>query len=237
MLNLLTYNQTMSEKKSRLSSIVRKVLMALSGLFLMSFLVMHLSVNMMSLVSEELFNAASHFMGTNAVVQGLLQPILVFGVVFHFVMGMIIEMQNRKARQVKYAKFNGSANATWVSRNMIYSGLVVLAFLLVHFMDFWIPELTEKYVVGNMDGLNEHGHYRYFEEMQHQFHNPLRVGVYVVSFIFLALHLLHGFQSSFQSVGFNSRKYSPMIKKFGNAFAIIVPLGFIIIALYHFINQ
>ncbi len=227
----------MSEKKNRMSSIVRKVLMALSGLFLMSFLIIHLSVNMMSLVSEDLFNTASHFMGTNAMIQGILQPVLIFGVIFHFVMGMVIEMQNRNARQVKYAKYNGAANATWMSRNMIYSGLVVLAFLVVHFMDFWIPEMNTKYIQGSMDGLNEHGHYRYFEELQGQFCHPARVFGYIISFVFLALHLLHGFQSSFQSVGFNSRKYTPVLKKLGNAFAIVVPLGFIIIALFHYINQ
>lgn len=227
----------MADKKSGMSSIVRKVLMAFSGLFLVSFLVMHLSINMMSVISEDLFNSVSHFMGTNALIQGLMQPILIFAVFFHFIMGFYLELQNNNARAVKYAMYNGSNNASWVSRNMIYSGLVILAFLALHFVDFWFPEMNTKYILNDMDGLNAEGNFRYFEELHHKFSNPIRVGAYVIAFILLALHLLHGFQSAFQSVGFNSRKYTPIIKIVGNAFAILVPLGFIFIALFHFFNH
>lgn len=211
--------------------------MALSGLFLVSFLIVHLSINLMSLVSADLYNSASHFMGTNALIQGLFQPILMFGVVYHFVMGIVLEMQNRKARAVKYAKYNGAANANWISRNMIYTGLVVLLFLAVHFVDFWFPEMNIKYIQGNMDGLNAAGHYRYYEELREHMANPLKVTLYVAAFIFLALHLMHGFQSAFQSVGFNSRKYTPIIKKLGYAFAVVVPALFILIALFHFFTH
>ncbi len=227
----------MASKTSGMSSIVRKVLMALSGLFLVSFLLIHLSVNMMSLVSEELFNNASHFMGTNALIQGLMQPILIAGVVFHFVMGFILELQNKKARNVKYAMYKGNANASWMSRNMIYSGLVILAFLAVHFYDFWIPEMNVKYFQGDMTGLNDAGHYRYFEELSHKFSDPIKVGLYVVSFILLALHLWHGVQSAFQSVGFSHPRYSKIVKFLGQAFAVLVPFGFVVIAIFHFINH
>jgi succinate dehydrogenase / fumarate reductase cytochrome b subunit len=221
-----------------LSSIGRKVFMALTGFFLMFFLLQHLSINMMSVVSADLFNQVSHFMGTNPVVQGLLQPILIFAVVFHFVWGMYLEYQNNQAREVKYAVYKGSANASWMSRNMIISGLVVLAFLALHFYDFWIPEINVKYVQGDMSGLLEGTQeYRYYEELVHKFAGqPIRVGLYIVSFVMLSLHLLHGFQSSFQSVGFNN-KYTPLIKKLGNIFAIAVPLGFMVVALFHFFNH
>jgi len=89
---------------------------------------------------------ASHFMGTNPVVQFGLQPVLIFGVVFHFVMGFVLEIKNRGARAVKYASYNGGANASWMSRNMIFSGIAVLAFLGLHFYDFWVPEMVYKYV-------------------------------------------------------------------------------------------
>ena len=114
--------------------------MALSAFFLMFFLIIHLSVNITSVFSEELFNTLSHFMGTNPVVQIALQPVLIFGVVFHFVMGFILEIKNKKAIGVSYAKNNGGANSTWMSRNMIYSGLVILAFLVLHFADFPCPK-------------------------------------------------------------------------------------------------
>ena len=175
-------------------------------------------------------------MGANPVVQGLLQPVLIFSVVFHFAWGMYLEYQNNQAREVKYAKYKGSANATWMSRNMIISGLAVLAFLALHFYDFWIPEINVKYIQGDMSGLIQGTQeFRYHEELVHKFaHQPMRVALYIVAFIMLSLHLLHGFQSAFQSVGFNSNKYTPIIKKLGTAFAILVPLGFVFIALYHY---
>lgn len=229
----------MASKQQGLSSIGRKVIMALTGFFLMFFLLQHLSINMMSVFSEDLFNEVSHFMGTNPIVQFALQPILIFAVVFHFAWGMYLEYQNNQAREVKYAMYKGSANATWMSRNMIISGLAVLAFLALHFYDFWIPEINVKYIQGDMSGkLPDAEGYRYYEELVHKFAGqPIRVGLYVLSFVMLSLHLLHGFQSSFQSVGYNSTKYTPIIKKLGNVFAIAVPAGFVVVALVHFFSH
>ena len=118
------------------SSIGRKVSMALSAIFLMIFLLQHFAINFTSVVSPDLFNELSHFMGTNPLVQFVLQPVLIFGVVFHFVMGFILELKNRKANSLKYAKNNGAANSSWMSRNMIWSGLAILSFMLLHFVDF-----------------------------------------------------------------------------------------------------
>jgi len=110
------------------SSIGRKIAMALSALFLIIFLIIHLAVNITSLFSEDVFNQLSHFMGTNPLIQFGLQPVLIFGVVFHFIMGFVLEIQNRRAVGISYKRNNGGANSTWMSRNMIYSGLVILAF-------------------------------------------------------------------------------------------------------------
>ena len=209
------------------SSIGKKVAMALSGLFLVLFLAQHFSINLLSVFSKSTFNQVSHFMGNNPLVQFILQPILILGVLFHFSMGFILELQNSGSRSVKYYSYKGSANASWMSRNMIYSGIVILSFLGLHFYDFWVPEMNYKYV--EVLPLNPD---RYFEELVHKFESPARVGIYVLSFIFLALHLLHGFASSFQSVGINN-KYSKTIKSFTIAFSIVIPLGFIFIALFH----
>jgi succinate dehydrogenase / fumarate reductase cytochrome b subunit len=217
------------------SSIARKFAMALSALFLIFFLIIHLAVNLTSLFSEALFNELSHFMGTNPLIQFALQPVLIFGVVFHFVLGFVLEIKNRKSRGVQYVKYNGAANATWMSRNMEISGGVILIFIGIHFIDFWFPEMNTKYVLGDMSGLHN-GEFRYFAELNHKFAEPWRVGAYVVAFVLLALHLLHGFQSAFQSIGFNN-KYSNCLKSFGKWYSIIVPLGFIIIALFHHFNQ
>ncbi|WP_397444715.1 succinate dehydrogenase cytochrome b subunit [Polaribacter sp. R77954] len=218
------------------SSIGRKVSMALSAFFLMFFLLQHLTINIMSVFSPDLFNEVSHFMGTNPVVQFALQPVLIFAVVFHFVMGFILELQNKKANGAGYAKNNGAANSTWFSRNMILSGITILAFILLHFIDFWFPEINTKFIQGDWSGTMEgiEG-LRYHEELVHKFVSPLRVGAYVLAFVFLGLHLAHGFTSAFQSVGAASLRKK--LEKVGIAYSIIVPLGFIFIALFHHLNH
>ena len=222
------------------SSIARKISMALSAFFLMFFLLQHFAINFTSLFSSETFNNISHFMGTNFVIQYLMQPILIFGVTFHFVMGFILELKNNRSRNVKYFKNNGAANSTWMSRNMIISGLLILTFMGLHFYDFWIPELKIKFIEGDMSGLidpdNMDSGLRYFTELQHKFVNPIRVAIYCVAFIFLSLHLLHGFSSAFQSMGANN-KYTKALSKFGVAYSILIPLGFIVIALFHHFNH
>ncbi|WP_299098384.1 succinate dehydrogenase cytochrome b subunit [uncultured Winogradskyella sp.] len=213
------------------SSIGRKFAMALSALFLMIFVLQHFVINLFSVISPDTFNEISHFMGTFWVIQYVIQPILIIGVIFHFVMGFVLEIKNKKANGVKYAKNYGAANSTWMSRNMIWSGGFILAFLIIHFIDFWIPEINTKYIVGDMSGMHN-GEFRYFHELQEKFVPIWRVALYIVGFVFLALHLLHGFESAFQSTGANN-KYTKGLQGFGKAYAILVPLGFIFIALFH----
>ena len=172
----------------------------------------------------------SHFMGNNPMVQFILQPILIFGVVFHFILGFVLQIKNNKSRNVKYISYKGSANASWVSRNMIISGIVVLSFLGLHFYDFWVPEMNYKYIEFLPQDPD-----RYYEELVHKFHSPVRVAIYALSFIFLSLHLFHGFASSFQSVGLNN-KYTRSIKLFTVAFSLVIPAGFIFIAIFHYLN-
>lgn len=209
------------------SSIGRKILMALSGIFLVVFLTQHFLINITSVFSENLFNTLSHFMGNNPLVQFILQPVLIFGVIFHFVMGFYLEILNSKSRKKNYSKYSGSSNASWISRNMIFSGGVILIFLVLHFIDFWIPEMNYKYVEVLPEDPN-----RYFEELVHKFESPIRTLIYSLSFVFLALHLLHGFSSSFKTVGVNS-KYYDLIQKATFIFSITIPLGFIFIAIFH----
>jgi len=110
---------------------------------------------------------------------------------------------------------------------MIWSGITILSFLVLHFIDFWFPEMNYKYIESLPVDPD-----RYFDEMVHKFEDIIRVGAYVVSFFFLMLHLLHGFSSSFQSVGLNN-KYTKSFKTFTFAFSIVIPIGFIFIALFH----
>ena len=215
------------------TSVARKVAMALSALFLILFLIIHLAVNLTSVISESTFNELSHFMGTNPLIQFAMQPVLLAGVLFHFIMGFVLEIQNKKARGSEaYYSYNGGANSTWMSRNMIITGVVILLFLGLHLYDFWVGEMNYKYIEQlppNPD--------RYYEELVEKFHNPARVSIYVLAFIALALHLLHGFQSSFQSMGWKDDERKKFISCVGNWYSYIICGGFIFIALFHYFNH
>ena len=215
-------------------TIGRKVLMALSGFFLMVFLLQHLAINLLSVFSPNLFNNVSHFMGTNPFVQFILQPVLIGGFLFHLVMGFILDFKNRESNSTKYA-YSKNNNSTWVSRNMIITGFMIFSFICLHFYDFWIPEINTKFIKGDWSGLH-HGEFRYYAELQHKFHDLWRVILYVISFFFLSLHLLHGFQSSFQSVGVRTPNSAPVIRKISRFYSIFVPAGFVFIAIYHYIK-
>lgn len=206
--------------------------MALSAIFLLIFLVMHLSVNLLSVFGADAYNNASQFMGYNPLIQFVMQPVLIFAVVFHFVMGFVLEIKNQKARPVKYESNNPSRNSTWMSRNMIISGAVILAFIFLHMYDFWFHEMNYKYV----DGLPIEES-RFWGDLHAKFADAWRVILYIISFILLGLHLGHGFQSSFQSIGARHPKYTPVIMALGKWYSILIPAGFIFIAIYHFVTQ
>lgn len=217
------------------SSIGRKYAMALSAMFLLIFLLMHLSVNLLSLGGEDgPFNAASYFMGYNPLIQFVMQPILVIGLMFHFIMGFILEIKNNQARPIKYGMNNRGPNSSWMSRNMIITGAVILAFLGLHMYDFWIHEMTYKYVPGEGD-VNDLT--RFWPDLHAKFAELWRVIIYVVSFVLLGLHLAHGFQSSFQSIGARHPKYTPVIKAIGTWYSILIPAGFILVAVFHYVTQ
>lgn len=210
------------------SSIIKKFLMAISGIFLILFLTQHLLINLTSIIPDNgrTFNAISHFMGYNPFVQFILQPVLMFGVCFHFIMGFFIELGNRSNR-INYAV--GGIKSSWVSRNMITTGLVILAFLFLHLYDFFIPEIDYKYILANSPD-----NQRYFEELVHKFHGNLsRTLIYCVSFVFLGLHLVHGLSSSFQTMGLK-KKYIKLIDIVSKIYSFGIVTGFILVALIHY---
>ena len=214
------------------TSVARKVAMALSALFLILFLIIHLAVNLTSVISESTFNELSHFMGTNPLIQFAMQPVLLAGVIFQFVMGFVLEIKNKSALgSEKYYAYNGGANSSWMSRNMIITGVMILLFLGLHLWDFWVGEMNYKYIQ-----FNEPNPTRYYHELIEKFHDPLRVGMYVLCFVFVCLHLLHGFQSAFQSMGWKDDARKKLISQVGNWYSYIICGGFIFIALFHYIK-
>jgi len=211
------------------SSIVKKILMALSGVFLMIFLIQHLAINLTSLIPDngKTFNQISHFMGYNPLVQFILQPILIFGVCFHFTMGFILEYQNRKARNQKYIYHK--TKSSWVSKNMIITGLVILGFLALHFYDFWIPEIEYKYIAMELSDSS-----KYFHELKEKFYGEtFRTIIYCLSFMLLGMHLNHGLSSSFQSIGLSSARQNTL-RMVANIYSVTISIGFIAIAVFHY---
>ncbi len=202
------------------SSLGRKVAMSLSGFFLITFLLVHLGVNLTLFVGAETFNAASHFMATNPLIQ-VMQYVLAAGFIFHIAMGIRLELKNRASRPIKYAKNNAAANSGWASRNMIVTGILVLLFIILHLKDFFI-----KIKFGEV-----HDDYLLVTDL---FKNPLYVLIYVVAFVLLGLHLSHGFQSAFTSVGARAPKYLKCVKNVGMAFSYFIALGFSVIAIYFY---
>ena len=206
--------------------------MALSGFFLILFLLQHLVINLTSLIPDNgnTFNAISHFMGYNPFVQFVLQPILIFGVFFHFIMGFFLEYENRRTRKQKY--INHKTRSSWISKNMIISGLTILAFLALHFYDFWIPEIDHKYI-----NPIEPDPLKYFSELQGKFYGQTtRTLIYCFSFVLLGMHLNHGLSSSVQSVGVANKK-NKTIRLISNIYSILISIGFSFIAIYHYLFQ
>jgi len=219
------------------TSIARKIVMGLTGFFLITFILVHLLINSFSLVSPELFNRGSHFMATNPLIQ-IMQYVLAAGFLIHIIMGIVLTAQNKAARGKSYAKNNAAANSSISSRSMIITGLLVLVFLVLHMKDFFM-----EVKFGNLGHVPFESHgvttmlQNDFSVIQAVFSMPVYTAIYVLAFIALGIHLNHGFQSAFQSLGCNHSKYNKLIKASGTAFSLLIAVGFSAIALTHFISS
>lgn len=216
------------------SSIGKKFAMGLTGLFLITFLIVHCSINAMIFFNDggQTFNHWGHFMGTNIIIR-IMEIGLFAGLLVHIIQGLLLWSQNRNARPVKYAVYDASSNSKWYSRSMGLLGTMLLLFLIMHIYHFWTPSrlggiasihALEETTLADYNNQPVHNLYA---EMQTVFQNNLIVVVlYVLGVISLGWHLLHGFQSAFQTLGINHKRYSPIIKNIGMAYSIIVPLLF-----------
>jgi len=204
------------------SSIGKKLIMGLTGLFLISFLVVHCFINSLIFLNDGglTFNVGADFMAHNWLIRAG-EVVLFLGLILHIVQALILTLENKKARPVGYAVVDGAANSSWYSRSMGLLGTLLLIFLIVHLVHFWVKS--------RFTGIETHdanGNENLYAIMQETFKITWVVILYVLSMISLAYHLLHGFQSAFQTLGLNHKKYTPMIKKTGVAFSIIVPFLF-----------
>ncbi len=215
----------MSNKEFLTSSLAKKFVMAATGLFLISFLVVHVSINSLIFLNDggETFNVAAGFMAHNIIIR-IMEIGLFVGLLMHIYQAWILTQENKKARPVQYAVQNETASK-WYSRSMGILGSLLLIFLAVHLYNFWYP--TKVAVAAG----TEHNTYN---ELKEVFTGELWfvfVPVYILGVVSLGYHLLHGFPSAFQSLGFNHKKYTPLINAIGTGFSIIVPLIFALMPL------
>lgn len=218
--------------------------MGLTGLFLITFLIVHCSINSMIFFNDggETFNHWAHFMGTNVIIR-IMEIGLFAGLILHIVQGYMLTAQNKKARPVNYDTNKPNENSKWYSRSMGLLGTLLLLFLILHIYHFWTPsrlggianirplEETTLSAYNNQQALN------LYAEMKLVFENNFWVViVYILGVISLAWHLMHGFQSAFQSLGINHKRYTPIIKNVGVAFSIIVPLIFALMPLAFYLG-
>ncbi len=216
------------------SSITKKVIMALAGLFLIMFLFVHLTVNLLVLVNDggETFNKAAHFMVTNPIIQ-FMQIFLFGGFILHIIMGIVLQIQNWWARPQRY-KVEAYSEMSFFSKFMIHTGLIVLAILIYHLYNFFFQAK-----LGNIEEIFYDG--QAYEDMgimvTEKFSHLSHVLIYVGWLLFLGFHLDHAFHSGLQSLGFNHNKYTPAMFTISRVIAIILTVGFLIIPLAIYFNQ
>ena len=220
------------------SSVGQKFLMSITGLFLILFLVVHLTANLFLLAGSDMFNIVSHFMETNPIIQ-IMQPLLAIGFIIHIIYAIILTLQNRKARPKAYAKFEQGHSSSWASRNMFVLGTLIAVFLVMHLINFFWkmkftgdPLLTET----NVDGVKMHNAYALvvglFTDVDY---GLIYSSFYVLGAIFLGLHLHHAFWSAFQTIGWSNKLWRKRLEVIGDIFAVVVAGGFTIIPLYFLI--
>lgn len=192
--------------------------MGLSGLFLCVYLVVHLAGNLMLLSGDHgvLFNHYAEFMESFWLTR-IIEVVLFAGFIIHILDGILLTIQNKKARPVKYAMNAPAENSSWMSRNMGFTGSIVFVFLVIHLKTFFIDQRFFN------------AHASMYDAAIIAFHNLYYLILYVVAIAILGFHLNHGFQSAFQSLGLNHPTYTPWMKRFGTLFSIVIPIGFIII--------
>jgi succinate dehydrogenase / fumarate reductase cytochrome b subunit len=218
------------------SSLGRKYFMALTGLFLCLFLVVHMVGNLQLFNDDggKSFNEYTYFMTHNPVIK-----LISYGnyaiILLHILDGLMLTMVNRKARPQGYQKVNQTKSSTWSSRNMGILGTVILIFLVIHMRTFWFEMHFGEMQVLTYDDPNKPVKDLY-TVVEAAFSESWYVALYVISMCALAFHLYHGFQSGFQSLGLNHHKYTPIIKAIGlGVFAIIIPALFAAMPLYFFL--
>lgn len=217
------------------SSIGKKIMMAAAGLFLIIFLLVHLGLNLLIVIFEsgDKFNIAAHFMGTNILIK-IFEIVLFGGFLLHIIYGLIVQIYNWIARPVLY-KVSNNAQTSFFSKYMIHTAVIILVFLVLHLFDFYF----KAKFFGEVGNVVIHGkdHHDLAALVVAKFQYLGHVIFYIACFLFLGFHLLHGFQSAFQTFGLNHKTYTPIIKGIGYVYTFIVVVGYSIIPVLIYLDK
>lgn len=221
----------MTWKEIFTSSVGKKLIMAFTGITLILFLIVHVGLNACIWANDngEMFNKAAHFMG-ETVVPRILEIGLFLGFFLHIIQGYILTVQNKNKRNIGYAINYGNKGSKWYSRSMGILGTLILLFLVMHIYHFWTPSR-----LGGIASIHELNTVLYSGKEYHNLYGEMKEVfqlwwidiLYIIGCISLAYHLAHGFQSAFKTLGVYNKNYQIMVRSIGYAFAIIVPLAFI----------
>lgn len=216
------------------STLGRKLTMALTGLFLITFLLVHLIGNLQLLKNDggHAFNVYAEFMSTNPLIQTV-SKVNFFLIFAHIAVSAMLTIKNRKARGSEGYAVSNSSSSIWSSRNMGILGTIILVFLVIHLKDFWAQMHYGSVEVLDYEGKQVRNLYALVDEW---FHIGWYVGLYAFCMIGVAFHLWHGFVSAFQTLGLNHLKYNGLISFVGKTFSIVVPALFALIPILMFLS-
>jgi succinate dehydrogenase / fumarate reductase cytochrome b subunit len=203
------------------SSIGKKLLMAVTGLCFCGFLAAHLAGNLTIYRGGDAFNAYAEKLHSFGALLAIAEAGLVFFALVHIGMGLLLFLENRKARPVAYAVKESAGGQTFGATTMPYTGILMLAFVIMHLINFTFVDKTDSSI---------------FAIVNAKFSNPLYVLIYIVAMIVVAFHVSHGFWSAFQTLGANHPEYLPVIKTAGLVFSIIIGIGFGVLPIYIFVR-
>ncbi len=226
---------SMTWKQVFTTSIGRKITMALTGISLILFLVIHAGLNacIWAMDGGQMFNSAAHFMGGTVVIRILEIGLFVF-FFLHIIQGLALVFYNKSKRATGYDVAYGNKGSKWYSRSMGLLGTIILLFLIIHWIQFWIPSrFTGVEETTLSDGRQVHN---LFALMQVTFQQLWVVVLYVLGCVSLGYHLAHGFQSAFRTIGVHNKRYSAMLTAFGYGFSIIVPFVFAMMPVTMYFN-
>lgn len=219
------------------TSIGRKFLMSITGLFLVMFIGVHLTINLLLIVDDsgELFNIGANFMATNPMIK-IMEPLLGLGFMIHIIWSFFLEYQNWRARPIKFDQRKPGDSSSWASRNMLVLGSLVLVFLIIHIINFfWIikfdPHSMGKVIV---DGVEMEDSYTLVADLFKG--SVLYCIFYILGGALLGFHLSHGFWSGFQTLGLSNKNWLKRLQFIGMLYAIIIAAGFSAIPLYFLIK-